>query len=163
MATHIHNKKATHNLHIALVDLDYKPIQHPFYLQKVYDEIADKELIRTCTWQNDGNKIAISVHWRRQELTPIEKMFMGDLYMIDDHGYFGKDFTNSEYLLYEFMRMIFIDIEQTHFNNIYRIEFYISKLLKLPDFRPLCIIDTDDSNPLHLSTETCVVVPDSKT
>lgn len=145
MATHTHNKKATHNLHIALVDLNYKPIQHPFYLQKVYDEIADKELTRTCSWITNKNKINVSVHWKTQQLTPIEKMFMGDLYMIDEFGYFSKDFVNSDYLLHEFMRMIFIDVEQTHFNNMYKIEFHISKLLQLPDFTPLCIMDTKDN------------------
>ena len=142
MATHTHNKLATHNLHFALVDLNYKPIQHPYYLQKVYDEIANKELSRTCSWVAKEHKIDVSVHWKTQQLTPIEKMFMGDLYMIDEFGYFGKDFMNSDYLLYEFMRMIFVDIELKHFDNTYKIEFHISKLLQLSDSTPLCIIDS---------------------
>ena len=133
----------TYNLRIALIDKNEELLDNPEFLQKIYDEIANKKINRTVCWRTLGNNINVSVLWKKQTLTHTEKLFMGDLFMKDKYELFDGYFTDSNYLLRKFMKTILLEIEEKYFNNTCKIIFHISKLLNINGNRPLCTLLND--------------------
>ena len=111
----------THNLNILIVDENENIIEDKILLESIYNQIADKVIIKQGKAFNID--IEIKLYWKRLSLTKTQSKFIGELFIISAY---------SDMILYETTKKILNEIENNvkinTTNKNWKIIFHISKL-----------------------------------
>jgi len=113
----------THNLNIIIIDDYENVIINKQLLENIYNEIADKIIIKKGKFLNTNFEVQLL--WNKLQLTDAESRFLGKLFIFSPY---------SDFVLYETTKIILQEIENKlklkTIQKNWKIVFHISRLLE---------------------------------
>jgi hypothetical protein len=103
-------------MNILLLDENDDTLENPALLEKIFEELTNKPIVKHINWE--GSNIKIVLHWKRVHLEKKQSKFMGPLFIKSAY---------SDTALFDVTKAILGDIEQKFSNDSWKILFNIAQ------------------------------------